>query len=74
MATLGPGWTDESTAALARSLSAMAIWREDIEALAAQRADVLVTHEAPSSHPSGVAVIDALARRMGARSRHRLAR
>ena len=36
-------------------------------ALAGQRADVLVTHEAPTSHPSGVAVLEDLARAMGAR-------
>jgi hypothetical protein len=28
---------------------------------------VLVTHEAPSSHPQGVAFIESLARKMGAR-------
>jgi len=67
MATLGPGWSADATAALAQSLSAMAIWPEDVEALAAQRADVLVTHEAPSSHRNGVAVLDTLARAMGAR-------
>lgn len=66
MAMLGPGWSPDSAAALAHSLAAMAIWPEDVDALAAQRADILVTHEAPSSHPSGVAVIDALARAMGA--------
>jgi predicted phosphodiesterase len=67
LATLGPGWSPESAAALCISLSAMAIWPEDVDALAAQRADILVTHEAPSSHPAGVAAIDALARAMGAR-------
>ena len=67
MASLGPGWSADSAAALAHALAAMSIWPEDFDALAAQRADVLVTHEAPSSHPSGVAVIDALARAMGAR-------
>lgn len=64
---LGPGWTEESAARLGESLSAVAIWPEDVEALAAQRADVLVTHEAPSSHSDGLAVIDELARAMGAR-------
>ena len=44
----------------------MAIWPEDVDALAAQKADVLVTHEAPSSHPAGVRVLDDLARAMGA--------
>ncbi len=67
MAVLGAGWSDEAAATLGASLAAMAIWPEDIDALAAQRADVLVTHEAPSSHPAGAAVIDALARAMGAR-------
>lgn len=65
--SLGPGWSEEATRSLLRSLSAVAIWPEDVEALAAQRADVLVTHEAPSSHSDGVAVLDALARAMGAR-------
>ena len=32
-----------------------------------QRADVLVTHDAPSSHPAGLAALDDLARAMGAR-------
>ncbi len=54
-------------AALAGFLAATAVWPEDVERLSAQRADVLVTHEAPSSHPQGVAAIDALARAMGAR-------
>ena len=66
MATLGAGWSADSTASLAAALAALAIWPEDVEALAGQRADVLVAHEAPSSHPSGVAVIDGLARAMGA--------
>ena len=67
MAALGPGWSPDAAATLARNLAAMAIWPEDVEALARQRADVLVTHEAPSSHPSGAAVLDGLARAMGAR-------
>jgi Icc-related predicted phosphoesterase len=37
------------------------------ERLAGMKADVLVTHEAPSSHPKGFAEIDMLARRMGVR-------
>ncbi|MFC7555492.1 hypothetical protein ACFQU7_29590 [Pseudoroseomonas wenyumeiae] len=45
----------------------MAIWPEDWEALLGQRADVLVTHEAPSSHPAGAAALEALARSLGAR-------
>ena len=67
MARLGPGWSADATAALATALSTMAIWPEDVEALARQRADILVTHEAPSSHRSGAAVLDKLARAMGAR-------
>ena len=66
LATIGPGWTADSTAALAFSLATLAIWPEDVAALAAQRADILVTHEAPSSHPAGAAVLDDLARAMGA--------
>ena len=64
---LGPAYGLNQRAALAHSLSAAAIWPEDIDALMALRADVLVTHEAPSSHPAGNAVIDDLARAMGAR-------
>lgn len=44
-----------------------AIYPEDYDRLAGQRADILVTHEAPSSHPAGNAALDALARAMGAR-------
>jgi hypothetical protein len=43
------------------------IFPEDFVELAAQRFDVLVTHEAPSSHPHGFAAIDALAEGCGAR-------
>ncbi len=60
-------WPDSHVAALHHSLSSAAIWPEDYDHLAAQRADILVTHEAPSSHPAGNAALDALARRMGAR-------
>jgi hypothetical protein len=35
--------------------------------LAAHRCDILVTHEAPTSHPHGFAPIDALAEACGAR-------
>lgn len=42
-----------------------AIYPEDVDRLAAQRADVLVTHEAPSCHPYGWAALDDLARVMG---------
>ena len=43
-----------------------AIWPEDFEKLAQRRADVLVTHEAPSCHQYGFKAIDQLAERMGA--------
>jgi predicted phosphodiesterase len=42
------------------------IFPEDFDSLAALRFDVLVSHEAPSSHPFGFAVIDALAQACGA--------
>ena len=67
LATMGAQWRDEHRAALAHSLGATAIWPEDYDRLASQRADILVTHEAPSSHPAGNAALDALARDMGAR-------
>jgi predicted phosphodiesterase len=41
------------------------IFPEDLEALTAMRADILVTHEAPSSHRFGFREIDALALSMG---------
>jgi Icc-related predicted phosphoesterase len=43
------------------------IFPEDFIALGAQPHDILVTHEAPSSHAHGHAVIDDLAARCGAR-------
>lgn len=43
------------------------IFPEDFDRLQAQRFDILVTHEAPSSHRHGFALIDALARAGGAR-------
>ena len=64
---MGRGWRPEHIEALVHSLGTTAIWPEDYDALAAQRADILVTHEAPSSHPAGKAALDALARAMGAR-------
>jgi predicted phosphodiesterase len=42
------------------------IFPEDFRRLAALRCDILVCHEAPSSHPNGFAVIDALAETCGA--------
>jgi hypothetical protein len=65
--SLGPAYGPVQRAALSHSLITAAIWPEDIETLASQKADILVTHEAPTSHPSGSAVIDELARAMGAR-------
>ncbi|MDN3517263.1 metallophosphoesterase [Aquisalimonas lutea] len=44
-----------------------AIWWEDVEALWDERADVLVTHEAPACHPLGFHIFDELAEAMGAR-------
>ncbi|WP_291012941.1 metallophosphoesterase [Hydrogenophaga sp.] len=41
-----------------------AIYRDDVAALAKQRADILVTHEAPSCHPYGWETLDQLARDM----------
>lgn len=41
-----------------------AIYPADIKALSSQRADILVTHEAPSCHPYGYAALDELAREM----------
>ncbi len=64
---LGPQWRESHRAGLVHSLGATAIWPEDYDRLASQRADILVTHEAPSSHPAGNAALDALARAMGAR-------
>ncbi len=44
-----------------------AIVPEEVEALARHRLDVLVCHEAPTSHRLGFAAIDDLARRTGAK-------
>ena len=63
---MGRGWRAEHIEALVHSLGTTSIWPEDYDELAAQRADILVTHEAPSSHPAGNAALDALARAMGA--------
>jgi calcineurin-like phosphoesterase family protein len=41
-----------------------AIYQDEFEALAAQEADILVTHEAPSCHPHGNRAIDELAQRL----------
>lgn len=42
-----------------------AIWPDQIEQLSKQRASILVTHEAPSSHRHGFSEIDALAVKLG---------
>jgi len=44
------------------------IFPVDFERLQKQRADILVTHEAPSSHPHGFAAIDQLASSLGVSS------
>lgn len=41
------------------------IWWEDYEYLWSRQADILVTHEAPSSHPHGFQALDDLAEAMG---------
>lgn len=67
LAKAGPGWRAGHLAAMAQSLTATAIWPDDYETLSRQRADILVTHEAPASHSAGHAALDRLARSMGAR-------
>jgi predicted phosphodiesterase len=67
LAVSRPDLDPPHAASLAHFLAVTAIWPEDIDALSAQKADILVTHEAPSSHPAGVRVLDDLARAMGAR-------
>ena len=47
--------------------SCATIFPEDVATLAQQRADILVCHEAPTSHPAGFTVIDELAAAMGVR-------
>jgi hypothetical protein len=44
------------------------IFYQDWSELAQQRADILVTHEAPSCHPHGFIAIDELARAMGVKA------
>jgi predicted phosphodiesterase len=66
IAALGPEWGDTHRDALRHSLSSAAIWREDYDRLADERADILVTHEAPSSLRRGKGALDGLARAMGA--------
>ncbi|MGR8939986.1 MAG: metallophosphoesterase family protein [Gammaproteobacteria bacterium] len=45
-----------------------AIWHDEFETLKALKADILVTHEAPSSHRFGFAAIGDLAAAMGAKN------
>ena len=61
------GWRPDHIAGLVHSLTTTSIWPEDYDALAGQQADILVTHEAPSSHSAGSAALDELARAMGVR-------
>lgn len=42
-----------------------AIYPDDFDQLARERADILITHEAPSCHPYGFAKVDELARSLG---------
>lgn len=44
-----------------------AIYPDDYFSLAMEKADILVTHEAPSCHPHGYSEIDELAQAMGAK-------
>jgi predicted phosphodiesterase len=67
LAETDAGWPATHIDALHHSLSSAAIWPEDCHRLAGQQADILVTHEAPSSHPSGNAALDTLAHAMGVR-------
>lgn len=67
LAASRPDLSPSQAAASAHILGATAIWPEDFDALSSQKADVLITHEAPSSHPAGVRALDELARAMGAR-------
>jgi predicted phosphodiesterase len=66
IASLGAEWRDSHRQALMHSLASAAIWPEDYHLLAGQKADVLVTHEAPSSVRRGKGALDELARAMGA--------
>lgn len=42
------------------------IFPSDFEALENEKADILITHEAPKPHPQGFSVINQLARKLGA--------
>ena len=43
------------------------IYPKEIDSLSMQRADILITHEAPSYHPNGFEILDDLARALGAK-------
>ena len=64
---MGRGWRPDHIEAMVHSLGSTAIWPEDYDYLASQEADILVTHEAPSSHPDGNKALEALGRAMGVR-------
>lgn len=66
LAKLGKSLSPDHVKALTHSLSTIAIWPEDVEAMSSLRADVLVVHDAPCSHRDGHAVLTDLARAMGA--------
>jgi predicted phosphodiesterase len=71
----GPQWTDRKHWKAHQPRSAKtplyidsAIWHHELEHMKESvRADILVTHEAPSSHRHGFSVIDELAQAIGAR-------
>ena len=56
-------WGLSETTAERRHLST--IFPDSVQRLGKQRAQILVTHEAPSCHPFGWSAIDGLAKRMG---------
>lgn len=57
----------EDIVATKRQHALSAIYPDDYFTLAMEKADILVTHEAPSCHPHGYPEIDELARAMGAK-------
>ena len=66
LAKLGNSLSADHVKALTHSLSTIAIWPEDVDAMSSLRADVLVVHDAPCSHRDGHKVLTELARAMGA--------
>lgn len=67
LAKLGNSLSADHVKALTHSLSTIAIWPEDVDAMSCLRADVLVVHDAPGSHRDGHQVLTDLAQAMGAR-------